>query len=168
MPLKRKADPSSPKSKKNPTIKKTIAKQNASTLASQQQEIISLADVFKCKTLYGKSTIFKTLHIKESRKKSAKVYSAAIAHHTTVARIVTFGLINCQKAKSVITPNEIVIAKWNGATFDPQESQYIARQPENWQIMLHESALLARMKSHNFPSPLPQYQKAIKSKRRIL
>ena len=62
---------------------------------------VSLEKLFQAPDLLKKRSIFKVLHVKEGRKNATKVFSAVVADDSAVIRLVTFGLINCQKAKSV-------------------------------------------------------------------
>ena len=98
-----------------------------STLAVTQKSGVSavpLNKLFHCADLVEKRSIFKVLHVKEGRKNATKVFSAVVADDTAVIRLVTFGLINCQKAGSVLQEKSILAARCNKATYDPQEPYY--------------------------------------------
>ena len=110
--------------KKNPDQEVQSKKRTGSRIASRSTNTVPLRDLFQCRNLINKRSTFKVLHVREGRKNTTKVFSAVVADDTAVIRLVTFGLINCQKAKSVIHENGVVGAKWNKATYDPQEPHY--------------------------------------------
>ena len=103
---------------------------------------VSLAKLFQAPGLLKKRSIFKVLHVKKGRKNTTNVFSAVVADDSAVIRLVTFGLINCQKAKSVLQEGTFAAAVWKNATYDPQEPHYRAYELENWQIKLHDSTSL--------------------------
>ena len=105
------------------------------------------------------------MHVKEGRKNTTKVFSAVVADDTAVIRLVTFGLLNCQRAKNVMQVDSIVAATWNNATYDPQEPQYRLYQSENWQIRFEESTILQKLKSTSFKKVIPEFQKCKKERR---
>ena len=121
---------------------------------------VSLEKLFHAPDLLKKRSIFKVLHVKEGRKNATKVFSAVVADDTAVIRLVTFGLINCQKAKSILQEETVAAAVWNNATYDPQEPHYRIYELENWQIKLDDSTSLQRLKASSLKKHIPQFEKA--------
>ena len=150
-------------------VKKNSSKRNTrSTLAIAKKGGVStvpLSKLFHCADLMDKRSIFKVLHVKEGRKNATKVFSAVVADDTAVIRLVTFGLISCQKAKSVLQEDSIVAARWNKATYDPQQPHYRTYELEKWQIKLDDSTILQALKLNSFKKTIPPFEKAKKTKK---
>lgn len=150
------------RAKEKPQNSASAAKISKKTTTTKTATI-PLADLFKCKTLINKRSIFKILHVKQGRKKHTKVFSAVVADDTAVARLVTFGFLNCQKARSVFLPESYASAKWSKASFDPQEPQYRTYELEKWQIVLDDTTALQHIDSSKLEKPAPTYEKAQKA-----
>ena len=104
----------------------------------------------------------------EGRKNAPKVFSAIVADDTEVIRLVIFGLVNCQKAKSIIQENSVVAAKWNKATYDLQELHCRPYELEKWQFRLDESTVLQTPKSSSFKTAIPNFEKAKEERNEII
>ena len=56
-------------------------------------------------------------------------------------------------------------AKWNKATYDPQEPHFRTYELEEWQIKLDDTTILETLKSNNFKKEISEFEKARKTKR---